>query len=63
MALTINNSIASINARRQLEKHTLQLGKTFARLSSGMRINTSQDDAAGMAITNRMVAQIRGMNV
>ncbi|MBF0174899.1 MAG: flagellin FliC [Magnetococcales bacterium] len=63
MSLTINNSIASINARRQLEKHTLQLGKTFARLSSGMRINTSQDDAAGMAITNRMVAQIRGMNV
>ncbi|MEO5328732.1 MAG: flagellin FliC [Magnetococcus sp. THC-1_WYH] len=63
MALTINNSIASINARRQLEKHTLQLSKTFARLSSGMRINTSQDDAAGMAITNRMVAQIRGMNV
>ncbi|MEO5328733.1 MAG: flagellin FliC [Magnetococcus sp. THC-1_WYH] len=63
MALTINNSIASINARRQLEKHTLQLSKTFARLSSGMRINTSKDDAAGMAITNRMVAQIRGMNV
>ncbi|MBF0110926.1 MAG: flagellin FliC [Magnetococcales bacterium] len=63
MALTINNSIASINARRQLEKHTLKLSKTFARLSSGMRINTSQDDAAGMAITNRMVAQIRGMNV
>ncbi|MBF0146504.1 MAG: flagellin FliC [Magnetococcales bacterium] len=63
MALTINNSIASINARRQLEKHTLQLSKTFSRLSSGMRINTSQDDAAGMAITNRMVAQIRGMNV
>ncbi|MBF0110925.1 MAG: flagellin FliC [Magnetococcales bacterium] len=63
MSLTINNSIASINARRQLEKHTLKLSKTFARLSSGMRINTSQDDAAGMAITNRMVAQIRGMNV
>ncbi|HIJ83457.1 MAG: Flagellin [Magnetococcales bacterium] len=63
MALTINNSISSINARRNLEKHTLQLSKTFSRLSSGMRINTSQDDAAGMAITNRMVAQIRGMNV
>ncbi len=62
MALTINNSIASINARRQLQKHTLALGKTFARLSSGMRINTSKDDAAGLAISNRMVAQIRGMN-
>lgn len=63
MALTINNSIASINARRQLEKHNLALDKTFSKLSSGMRINTSKDDAAGMAITNRMVAQIRGMNV
>ncbi len=62
MALTINNSIASINARRQLQKHTLNLGKSFARLASGMRINTSQDDAAGLAISNRMVAQIRGMN-
>ncbi len=62
MALTINNSIASINARRQLQKHTLALGKTFARLSSGKRINTSKDDAAGLAISNRMVAQIRGMN-
>ncbi len=62
MALTINNSIASINARRQLQKHTLNLGKSFARLASGMRINTSKDDAAGLAISNRMVAQIRGMN-
>ncbi len=62
MALTINNSISSINARRQLQKHTLNLGKSFARLASGMRINTSKDDAAGLAISNRMVAQIRGMN-
>ncbi len=62
MALTINNSIASINARRQLQKHTLNLGKSFARLASGMRINTSKDDAAGLAISNRMVAQTRGMN-
>ena len=62
MALTINNSISSINARRQLQKHTLNLGKTFARLASGRRINTSRDDAAGLAISNRMVAQIRGMN-
>ncbi len=62
MALTINNSIASINARRQLQKHNLNLGKSFARLASGMRINTSKDDAAGLAISNRMVAQIRGMN-
>ncbi|MEO5330849.1 MAG: flagellin FliC [Magnetococcus sp. YQC-5] len=62
MALTINGSIASINARRQLEKSTDALTKTFGRLSSGLRVNTSKDDAAGLAIVNRMVAQIRGMN-
>ncbi|MBF0179871.1 MAG: flagellin FliC [Magnetococcales bacterium] len=62
MALTINGSIASINARRQLDKHTDALSKTFQRLSSGMRVNTSKDDAAGLAIVNRMIAQIRGMN-
>ncbi|MBF0421810.1 MAG: flagellin FliC [Magnetococcales bacterium] len=63
MALTITSSIASINAQRQLEKHTLALTQTMQRLSSGLRINTSKDDAAGMAIVNRMVAQVRGMNV
>ncbi|MBF0414458.1 MAG: flagellin FliC [Magnetococcales bacterium] len=63
MAITLNSSIASINSRRQLDKHSLALTQTMARLSSGMRINSSKDDAAGMAITNRMVAQIRGMNV
>ena len=62
MALTINNSISSLNANRHLQKHTAALSKTFARLASGLRINTSRDDAAGMAIGNRMVAQIRGMN-
>ncbi|MBF0140277.1 MAG: flagellin FliC [Magnetococcales bacterium] len=63
MSITLNSSIASINSRRQLDKHSLALTQTMARLSSGMRINSSKDDAAGMAITNRMVAQIRGMNV
>ncbi|MBF0421808.1 MAG: flagellin FliC [Magnetococcales bacterium] len=63
MALTITSSIASINAQRQLEKHQLALTQTMQRLSSGLRINTSKDDAAGMAIVNRMVAQVRGMNV
>ncbi|MBF0455262.1 MAG: flagellin FliC [Magnetococcales bacterium] len=61
MALTINNSIASINAQRQLMKSTKALNVTFARLSSGLRINSSGDDSAGMAISNRMTAQIRGM--
>ena len=61
MALTINNSIASINAQRHLSRATSDLGKTFARLASGRRINTSKDDAAGLAISQRMMAGIRGM--
>ncbi|MBF0447946.1 MAG: flagellin FliC [Magnetococcales bacterium] len=61
MALTITSSIASINAQRQLQKSTDALSITFSRLSSGLRINTSKDDAAGMAISNRMTSQIRGM--
>ncbi|MBF0340429.1 MAG: flagellin FliC [Magnetococcales bacterium] len=62
MSLTINGSIASINARRQLDKHTDELTKTFQRLSSGLRVNSAKDDAAGLAIINRMTAQIRGLN-
>ncbi|MBF0271236.1 MAG: flagellin FliC [Magnetococcales bacterium] len=63
MALTINGSIASINAQRQLGKHTDALSQTFQRLSSGLRVNSAKDDAAGLAIINRMTAQIRGLNV
>lgn len=62
MALTINGSIASINAQRQLTKNTNALTQTFQRLSSGLRVNTAKDDAAGLAIVTRMTAQIRGMN-
>ncbi|GAB0055960.1 Flagellin [Candidatus Magnetaquicoccaceae bacterium FCR-1] len=62
MALTINGSIASINAQRQLTKNTTALTQTFQRLSSGLRVNTAKDDAAGLAIVTRMTAQIRGMN-
>jgi flagellin len=62
MPLFINTNVASLNAQRNLNKSTLSLGKTFARLSSGLRINNAADDAAGMAITNRMTAQIRGLN-
>ncbi|MBF0214415.1 MAG: flagellin FliC [Magnetococcales bacterium] len=62
MALTINGSIASINAQRQLAKHTNGLTQTFQRLSSGLRVNSAKDDAAGLAIANRMTAQIRGLN-
>ncbi|MBF0422910.1 MAG: flagellin FliC [Magnetococcales bacterium] len=61
MALAINTNISSINAQRQLTKSTNALGKTFERLSSGLRINRSADDAAGLSISTRMTAQVRGV--
>jgi len=62
MAMFINTNVASLNARRNLEKSTGVLGKTFSRLASGLRINSAADDAAGMAITTRLTSQIRGLN-
>ncbi|MEO5327801.1 MAG: flagellin FliC [Magnetococcus sp. THC-1_WYH] len=60
MALAINTNMTSINAQRQLQKSTNALGKTFERLSSGLRINRAADDAAGLSISTRMTAQVRG---
>ncbi|MBF0414631.1 MAG: flagellin FliC [Magnetococcales bacterium] len=60
MALAITTNLSSINAQKQLMKSTNALGKTFERLSSGLRINRSADDAAGLSISNRMTAQVRG---
>ncbi|MBF0123998.1 MAG: flagellin FliC [Magnetococcales bacterium] len=62
MPLYINTNVTSLNSQRQLLKSSNALGKTFARLSSGLRINSAKDDAAGMAITQRMTSQIRGLN-
>ena len=62
MALVINSNIASLNAQRRLNRTTMALGTTFQRLSSGLRINTAKDDAAGLAVTTRQTAQIRGLN-
>lgn len=62
MALTINTNIASLNAQRNLGKSQNDLSKSMQRLSSGLRINSAKDDAAGLAISDRMTAQIRGMN-
>jgi flagellin len=62
MALTINSSLASINANRSLSRSTAALNTTFARISSGLRINSAKDDAAGLAISDRMTAQILSMN-
>ncbi|MBF0611246.1 MAG: flagellin FliC [Magnetococcales bacterium] len=62
MALIINTNISSINAQRQLTKSNKALATTFNRLASGLRVNTSKDDAAGLSIGTRMSAQIRGLN-
>ncbi|OEU74094.1 MAG: flagellin [Desulfuromonadales bacterium C00003107] len=62
MALTINTNVQSLNAQRNLGKSQGSLAKSMQRLSSGLRINSAKDDAAGLAISDRMTAQIRGMN-
>ncbi|MBF0622644.1 MAG: flagellin FliC [Magnetococcales bacterium] len=62
MALTVNTNVASLTAQRNLNKSTSALGRTFERLSSGLRINGAGDDAAGLSISTRMTSQIRGFN-
>lgn len=62
MAIVINTNLASINAQRQLTKSSDVLGKTFEKLSSGLRINRAADDAAGLSISTRMTSQVRGTN-
>jgi flagellin len=63
MALNINTNAASLNSQRQLNASQTSLATSMQRLSSGLRINSAKDDAAGLAITERMSAQIKGMNV
>ena len=62
MALTVNSNPASINAQNKLSGATNGLGTSMQRLASGLRINSAKDDAAGLAISNRMTAQIRGLD-
>jgi flagellin len=62
MSLTINTNVASLNAQRNLGKSQNELNKSMQRLSSGLRINSAKDDAAGLAISDRMTSQIRGLN-
>ena len=63
MTLSINTNIASIDAQRNLSGSQMSLATSMQRLSSGLRINTAKDDAAGLSIAERMNAQVRGMNV
>ena len=63
MSMIINSNIASLNAQRNTALTSSSLSTTMQRLSSGLRINSAKDDAAGLAIADRMNTQIRGMNV
>jgi flagellin len=60
---TINTNIQSINAQRNLASSSGSLATSMQRLSSGLRVNSAKDDAAGLAIAERMNAQVKGMNV
>jgi flagellin len=61
--MTINTNIASLNAQRNLNASQGSLSTSMQRLSSGLRVNSAKDDAAGLAIAERMNSQVRGMNV
>jgi flagellin len=63
MASTINTNVPSLNAQRNLTTSALSLHTSMQRLSSGLRVNSAKDDAAGLAIAERMDTQTRGMNV
>ncbi|MEK7825854.1 MAG: flagellin [Nitrospirota bacterium] len=62
MSLQINTNIESLNAQRNISRSQGSLSTALQRLSSGLRINSAKDDAAGMAISSRMTSQIRGLN-
>lgn len=62
MSLYVNTNVSALNAQRQLFDVSNSLGTSFERLSSGFRINSAKDDAAGLQITDRMTSQIQGLN-
>jgi len=63
MAATIGTNVASLTAQRNLSTSQMSLSTSMQRLSSGLRVNSAKDDAAGLAIAERMNAQVKGMNV
>ena len=62
MALYVNTNISSLNSQRNLKKSSNALNTSYKRLSSGLRINSAKDDAAGLQISNRLTSQINGLN-
>ena len=63
MSLVVNTNVGSLNAQRSLAASSAELKTAMERLSSGSKINSASDDAAGFAIAERMTAQIRGLNM
>jgi flagellin len=63
MAATVNTNVVALNAQRNLSASQSNLSTSMQRLSSGLRVNSAKDDAAGLAIAERMNAQVKGMNV
>jgi len=63
MAQTINTNVNSLVAQRNLNRTQGDIATSIERLSSGLRVNSAKDDAAGLAIAERMDAQVRGMTV
>jgi len=62
MALYVSTNVSSLNAYRNLASATGSLDTVFKRLSSGLRINSARDDAAGLQISDRLTSQINGLN-
>ena len=63
MSIVVNTNVASLNAQRSLSNSSAELQSAMERLSTGKKINSAADDAAGFAIAERMTAQIRGLNM
>ncbi len=63
MALTVNTNVASLNTQRNLNTSSKGLDTSLQRLSTGFRINSAKDDAAGLQISNRLTSQVNGLNV
>ena len=63
MSIVVNTNIGSLNAQRSLAESSRELATAMERLSSGKKINSASDDAAGFAIAERMTAQVRGLNM
>ncbi|MCI2965481.1 flagellin FliC, partial [Shewanella sp. N2AIL] len=63
MAITVNTNVTSMKAQKNLNASGGALATSMERLSSGLRINSAKDDAAGLAISNRLNSQVRGLDV